>query len=90
MKRSQVNEILKEGDAFIRSFGYVMPPFAYLSPEELKASDHKMIKERGMGWDITDYGQESMMKWGCFCSRSVMAWFKTSKMAPACSMLRRS
>ena len=32
MKRSRVNEIIKEADAFIRSFGYVMPPFAYWSP----------------------------------------------------------
>ena len=37
MKRSRVNDIIEEGDAFIRSFGYVMPPFAYWSPEELKA-----------------------------------------------------
>ena len=36
MKRSRVNEILRESDAFIRSFGYVMPPFAYWSPDELK------------------------------------------------------
>ncbi|KPB02914.1 D-lyxose/D-mannose family sugar isomerase [Ahrensia marina] len=66
MKRSQINDILKEGDAFIRSFGYVLPPFAYQSPEELKTSDHAMIKERGMGWDITDYGQGKYDELGLF------------------------
>lgn len=66
MKRSLINSILTEGDAFIRSFGYVMPPFAYQSPSALKASDHAMIKERGMGWDITDYGQGKFDELGLF------------------------
>ena len=66
MKRSEINEILRASDAFIRSFGYVMPPFAYLSPEALKASDHAMIKERAMGWDITDYGQGKFDEMGLF------------------------
>ena len=37
MKRSRINEIISEGDAFIRSFGYIMPPFAYWSPDALKS-----------------------------------------------------
>lgn len=66
MKRSRINAILRESDAFIRSFGYVMPPFAYLSPEALKAADHAQIKARRMGWDITDYGEEDFDKMGLF------------------------
>lgn len=66
MKRSRVNEILREGDAFIRSFGYVMPPFAYRSSDEMKASDHGLIKSRRMGWDITDYGQGKFDDLGLF------------------------
>lgn len=66
MKRSRINDILRESDAFIRSFGYVMPPFAYLSPEALKASDHAEIKQRRMGWDITDYGEEKFDEMGLF------------------------
>lgn len=66
MKRSLVNEILLEGDRFIRSFGYVMPPFAYWSPDQLKAADHAAIKTRGMGWDITDYGQGKFDELGLF------------------------
>ena len=60
MKRSRVNEILFESDAFIRSFDYVLPPFAYWSPQELKmrvASNSAMIRDHMLGWDITDYGQ---------------------------------
>jgi D-lyxose ketol-isomerase len=67
MKRSRINEILREGDAFVRSFGYQLPPFAYLSPEELKQSEYPaMLKERAMGWDITDYGQEKFDELGLF------------------------
>lgn len=66
MKRSRINEILREGDAFIRSFGYVMPPFAYLSPEALKQAEHDQIKTRRMGWDITDYGAEKFDEMGLF------------------------
>ena len=66
MNRSQVNEILQEGDRFIRSFGYVMPPFAYWTPEEMKAAPHGEIVRRAMGWDITDYGQGKFDELGLF------------------------
>lgn len=66
MQRSDVNEILRAGDAFIRSFGYVLPPFAYLSPKDLIAAPHDMIKDRRMGWDITDYGQGRFDELGLF------------------------
>ncbi len=69
MKRSEVNEIIRESDKFIRSFGYVMPPFAYWSPEELKArtaSDSKAILQARLGWDITDYGQGKFDELGLF------------------------
>ncbi|SFO82323.1 hypothetical protein SAMN04488056_113120 [Cohaesibacter marisflavi] len=66
MKRSHVNEILKEADSFIRSFGYILPPFAYLSPEEMKATDHSLYVERAMGWDITDYGLGKFDELGLF------------------------
>lgn len=66
MKRSRINEILREGDAFIRSHGVVLPPFAYWSPDTLRAADHATIKERRMGWDITDYGAEKFDEMGLF------------------------
>lgn len=66
MKRSHINEILLEADRFIRSFGYSLPPFAYLSPEQMQDADHNTWKSRRMGWDITDYGQEKFDEMGLF------------------------
>ena len=60
MKRSTVNDIIREADTFIRAHGFALPPFAWWSPEELRArvaTDSAMIRERMLGWDITDYGQ---------------------------------
>lgn len=66
MKRSRVNEIIREGDAFIRSFGYVMPPFAYWSPEELQGRRPAGIVDARLGWDITDYGLGKYDELGLF------------------------
>ncbi|MBK8456048.1 MAG: D-lyxose/D-mannose family sugar isomerase [Phyllobacteriaceae bacterium] len=68
MKRSRVNAIIREADAFIRSFGYILPPFAYLKPEEMAARRGELanIVDRRMGWDITDYGQGKFDELGLF------------------------
>jgi D-lyxose ketol-isomerase len=66
MKRSRINEILREGNDFIISFGYVMPPFAYWSPEEMRSRRPQGIIEARLGWDITDYGQERFDELGLF------------------------
>jgi len=68
MKRSRINEIIREADTFIRSFGYVLPPFAHWTPEEMKArrAEISPIVERRMGWDITDYGQGRFDEIGLF------------------------
>ena len=66
MKRSQINRILEDSDTVLRQHGYVLPPFAYWSPEELQAADHRGLVERGLGWDITDYGQGRFDELGLF------------------------
>jgi D-lyxose ketol-isomerase len=66
MKRSEINEILREGNDFITSFGYVMPPFAYWSPDELKSRKPAGIVDARLGWDITDFGQEKFDELGLF------------------------
>ncbi len=68
IKRSDVNRIMREADKFIRSFGYILPPFAYWSPKEFKESkaEARMIIERNCGWDITDYGLGQFDKEGLF------------------------
>lgn len=59
MKRSRVNEILREGEAFVRSFGFALPPFAWWSPERLRGARAEApgLFEGRLGWDITDYGE---------------------------------
>ena len=66
MKRSRINEIIREGDAFIRSFGYIMPPFAYWSPDELTAKRPAGIVDARLGWDITDFGEGKFDEMGLF------------------------
>lgn len=66
MKRSRINEIIREGDAFIRSFGFRLPPFAYWSPRELAERRPEGIVGARLGWDITDYGQGRFDELGLF------------------------
>ena len=68
IKRSRVNEIIGESDAFIRSFGYILPPFAFWTPAEFKArkSEAQNIIAANLGWDITDYGLGDFENQGLF------------------------
>jgi D-lyxose ketol-isomerase len=68
MRRSEVNDIIRAGDAFIRSFGYLLPPFAYWSPTEMQARRDTIdgIVGARLGWDITDYGQGKFRELGLF------------------------
>ncbi len=68
MKRSQINAIIAEADDFIRSFGFVLPPFAYWTPEEFAANKGiaQAVIDGRMGWDITDFGQERFDEMGLF------------------------
>jgi D-lyxose ketol-isomerase len=68
MKRSEVNEIIRDADAFIRSRGFYLPPFAYWSPEDWanKGPEVSEIVENDMGWDITDFGLGNYDEVGLF------------------------
>ncbi len=66
MKRSDINQIKTEAQAFIHSFGAVLPPFAFWSVEELSSPKAQSIRDRGLGWDITDYGQGKFDELGLF------------------------
>ncbi len=66
MKRSRINEIIREGDAFIRSFGFRLPPFAWWTPQELAERRPEGIVGARLGWDITDYGQGRFDELGLF------------------------
>ncbi len=68
VKRSQINDIMAEADAFIRSFGFALPPFAYWTPDDMQARRAQIdgIVHGRMGWDITDYGQGRFDDLGLF------------------------
>lgn len=67
MKRSGINQIMRAADDLIRKHGFVLPPFAYWTPEEFRArKDAAAIVETRMGWDITDYGQGRFDEMGLF------------------------
>jgi D-lyxose ketol-isomerase len=68
MKRSTINTIMAEADEMIRSYGFVLPPFARWTPMEFKANAPvaKAIIDAACGWDITDYGVGNFDKMGLF------------------------
>ncbi len=66
MKRSEINSIKSEAEAFIHSFGAVLPPFATWSPDRMRSDDAQGIRDRSLGWDITDYGQGRFDELGLF------------------------
>ncbi|KAA2313345.1 D-lyxose/D-mannose family sugar isomerase [Pseudooceanicola sediminis] len=68
MLRSDINELIREGDAFFRQHGFVMPPFAYWSPAEMRdrKADAALILDAGLGWDVTDYGNGDYDALGLF------------------------
>lgn len=68
MKRSEINAILTASEAFIRSFGYVLPPFASLTPAQMQAGRGELsgLIEARLGWDITDFGKGDFDRIGLF------------------------
>ncbi len=66
MKRSEINRIKTEAQAFISSFGAVLPPFADWTPEQILSAQADSIRAHGLGWDITDYGQGKFDELGLF------------------------
>jgi len=68
MKRSEINAILQSADAFIRSRGFYLPPFAYWSPQDwaIKGEEVLEIVENHLGWDITDFGLGDFKRFGLF------------------------
>jgi D-lyxose ketol-isomerase len=68
MKRSRINHVMAEADEMIRQYGFVLPPFAYWTPDEFKAKRdvaRNVITAR-CGWDITDYGDGRYDEMGLF------------------------
>jgi len=68
MKRSRINTLLDEGEDMIRSFGFVLPPFANWTPDAFvaKKEDAAHVISARCGWDVTDYGAGRYDEMGLF------------------------
>ncbi|NSW51756.1 MAG: D-lyxose/D-mannose family sugar isomerase [Anaerolineae bacterium] len=68
MKRSQINQIIKTADQFMRKHQFYLPPFAYWSANEWKQKGPECaeIVSNGLGWDITDFGSGNFEATGLF------------------------
>jgi D-lyxose ketol-isomerase len=68
MKRSEINAIMRDADAFIRSRSFYLPPFAYWTPADwaTKGEEVREIVDRELGWDITDFGSGDYRNIGLF------------------------
>ena len=66
MKRSEINQIIKEMEQLISAHGFHLPPFCNWTPEEWKTKNHEYdeIRDNMLGWDITDFGSGDFNKCG--------------------------
>lgn len=68
MRRSEINQILKDADGFLKEHGFMLPPFAYWRPSDwrMKGGEIREIIDRKLGWDITDFGSGDYENVGLF------------------------
>ena len=68
MKRSEINQLLRNAVEFMDSMNFKLPPFAYFSPDEWaeKGSEYDEIRDNMLGWDITDFGSGDFKNKGLF------------------------
>jgi D-lyxose ketol-isomerase len=68
MKRSQINSILLEGLAFMKSKHFLLPPWATWTADQWKGKGKECAEIPGnqLGWDITDFGSGNFEKTGLF------------------------
>jgi D-lyxose ketol-isomerase len=66
MKRSEINTMIRDADAFLRAHQFHLPPFAYWGPVDWRRKGPEVaeIVERRLGWDITDFGSGDFEKVG--------------------------
>ena len=68
MKRSEINTIMRDADAFLKEHKFCLPPFAYWTPGDwaAKGGEVREIVDRQLGWDITDFGSGEFERVGLF------------------------
>jgi D-lyxose ketol-isomerase len=70
MKRSEINNLLRDAACFLAEMKYLLPPFAFWNAAEWKLNmenpEYREIRENMLGWDITDFGSGNYKKIGLF------------------------
>ena len=58
MKRSQINQLIKESIGFFNEMNFQLPPWGYWSPKDWKGKYDSCseIIDNMLGWDLTDFG----------------------------------
>ena len=66
MKRSEINNAIKEAIALLDKNKFKLPRFAYWTMDEWQkhSEDIDIIRQVGLGWDITDFGSGNFDKIG--------------------------
>ncbi len=66
MKRSELNEIIKNAIEFMDSKNIPMPPFAYWKKDDWSkaGAEYREIVDNMLGWDITDFGSGDFKRIG--------------------------
>lgn len=66
MKRSEINAYIREFRAALDSISFKLPPFCDIPADKWKTLGHEYdeIRERMLGWDITDFGSGDFDKIG--------------------------
>ena len=59
MKRSEINAAIRDADAFLMERQFYLPPWSHWPPDVWTAKGEavRQIVERGLGWDVTDFGR---------------------------------
>lgn len=58
MKRSRINQVIKDMEQLLAEHGFQLPPFAHWTAEDWSSKGHEYdeIRDNKLGWDITDCG----------------------------------
>lgn len=66
MKRSQINNAIKKAMARLEEFKITLPMFGYWTVEDWKNKKDitSVIRQRMLGWDVTDFGSDDFDKCG--------------------------
>jgi len=66
VKRSFINQIIKEAEQFIKAHNFALPAWAYAAPQRLLSMQEnaREVFQHGLGWDITDFSSLRFEKQG--------------------------